>query len=242
MQKNYTAVFISLVTCTFIFLLPLTTAPVFAVAASQSASEPSSPSATPEETTMQLKKRIEKVVEEKREQIKGVITNLLSEKHGFIGEVSRLSQEAITVKQNGDSRIIPFTEELVIIKKGKRIKPEEIEVGNWVTIIGTGSSDTFTPEFIIVSSESLRPRDRVVGIGSLTAVGKSSIKLMKRGSTENKEYLVTKTSKLENVDGSALKLTEFEEDLSVLLVATKNTKDEWEVVRLRALTDLKSKN
>ncbi len=242
MQKNYTAALFILFTLSFIALQPLFVTTVYAATASQSASENSSPSATPEETTLQLKKRIEKVVEEKRDQIKGVLTHLLSDKHGFMGEVSRLSQEALTVKQNGDSRIIPFSENLVIIKKGKKIKPEEIEVGNWVTVIGSGTSDKFTPEFILVSTESLRPKDRVVEIGTLTDLGKTAIKVMQRGSADNKEYILTKATKLENVDGSAVKLSDFEEDLSVLVIATKNSKDQWEVVRLRALTDVKSSN
>lgn len=243
MQKNCTTVLITLLVTSFTFLPFLAPTPVFAITASNSAKESdASPSATPEETTMELKKRIEKVVEEKREQVKGVISNLLSDKHGFIGEVSRLSQEAITVKQNGDSRIIPITEDITIIKKGKKIKAEEIEVGNWVTVIGSGSIEKFEPEFILVSPESLRPKDRTIALGSLTTVGKTALKIKPRGSSDEREFLIVKTSKLENVDGSAIKLADFDEDLSILVIATKNTKDQWEVVRARSLTDVKSSN
>lgn len=244
MKNTCKTAFLAFVFSSFVFLAILAPTPVFAATATNSAKESSnaSPSASPEDTTMELKKRIEKVVEEKREQIKGVISNLLSDKHGFIGEVSRLSQEAITVKQNGDSRIIPLTQNLTIIKKGKKITAQEIEVGNWVTVIGSGSTDKFTPEFLIISTESLRPKDRVVTIGSLTTVGKTSVKIMQRGSSEEREFLIAKTSKLENVDGATIKLTDFDADLSVLVIATKNTKDQWEVVRIRSLSDVKSNN
>ncbi len=241
-NKCKTALFSFLFT-TFIVISSLNPTSVLAANASKSANTDSDPaSSSAEETTMELKRRIEKVVEEKREQIKGAISNLLADKHGFVGEVSRLSQEAITVRQNGDSRIIPLTENLVILQKGKKITADQIEVGNWVTVMGSGSSDKFNPEFILVSDEDLRPRERTVAIGTLNEVGRTSVTVTQRGSTEEREYLIIKTSKLENVDGSAIKLTDFEEDLSVLVIATKNTKDQWEVVRIRSVTDVKSSN
>jgi len=243
MQKKYTTALFSLLLSCFIYC---TIAPTltFATTASSSAngSDSSSPSASPEETTMELKKRIEKVVEEKREQIKGAISNLLSDKHGFIGEVSRLSQEAITVKVGGDSKIIPITEGLVIIQKGKKISAEQIEVGNWVTVIGNGSADKFNPEYILVSTESLRPQDKVVTLGSITKVSKTTITLKQRGSTEEREFQILKSSKFENVDGTAIKPADFEEDLSALVIAVKNDKDTWDIIRIRSLTDVKSSN
>ena len=241
MQKK-SLLYFFLIIFSFVFLLT-PPATVFAATASNSAQDSNaSPSASPEETTMELKKRIEKVVEEKRDQIKSAISNLLSDKHGYIGEVTRLSQEAITVRQNGDSRIIPITDDLTIIQKGKKIKAEQIEVGNWVTVIGTGAAEKFKPEYIIVSAESLRPKDRVVMIGTLTAVGKTTVKVQQRGTSEVREYSVVKTSKLENIDGSAIKITDLEEDLSALVIATKNAKDGWDIVRLRTVTDVKANN
>lgn len=242
-KKCKTTLFSFLLLTLFVFscLIPQHVAAANASKSANSDTDPAS-SSSAEETTMELKRRIEKVVEEKREQIKGAISSLLADKHGFTGEVSRLSQEAITLKQNGDSRIIPIDEDLTILQKGKKIKADRIEVGNWVTVIGSGSTDKFNPEYILVSAENLRPKDRVVTIGSLTEVGRSTIKIIPRGSGEVREFSIIKTSKLENVDGTAIKLTDFDEDLSVLVIGTKNAQDTWEIVRIRSITDVKSSN
>lgn len=218
----------------------LATAATPSPASKSAATNDASPSATPEETTMELKKRIEKVVEEKRDQVRGVISNLLSDKFGFVGEVTRLSQEALTVKQNGDSRILPITEEMTIVKNGKKITAEEIEVGNWVTILGAGTNEKFSPEIIIVSANSLRPKQKVVMLGTITKIAKTSITVLARGDQGEQTFLIPKVVKYENADGGALKITDFDEDLSVLVVGTRNDKDQLELSTVRSLTDVKA--
>lgn len=240
MQKKYTAALFSLALASFVFLQATPQLVLAQSSASDSAEgNNASDSATREEVTNNLKKIVEKAAT--RSQVKGV-NSVLAQKHGFIGEVSRLSQEAITVKQNGDSRILPFSEDLTILQKGKVIEAEQIEVGNWVSVIGTGTTEKFTPEYILVSTESLRPKDKMIAIGSLTEIGRNTITILQRGSAEEREFSIVKTSKLENVDGSEIKLTDLEEDLSALVIAVQNDDEEWEVIRIRSITDVKSNN
>jgi hypothetical protein len=209
-----------------------------APATKSAVSSDASPSASPEETTLELKKRIEKVA--KRDQVRGAISNLFSDKFGFVGEVSRLSQEALTVKQNGDSRILPLTENITIVRAGKKIKAEEIEVGNWVTVLGMGTNEKFTPEIIIVSASALKPKQKVVMLGTITKITKTNITIMARGDQGEQTFILPKAAKFENADGGTLKVTDFEEDLSVLVVGTRNDKDQLELSTLRSLTDVKA--
>lgn len=191
------------------------------------------PAASPEQTAEELKKRIEKVLGEKKD---------FSEKTGFIGEVSRLSQEALTVKQAGGTTIIPFEDSIAILKKGKRITAQEIEVGNWVIVIGSKSDNDLKPDFIIVSAESLRPKTKTVVIGTITSIAKSKLTIITRGSNEEKTFTLVRGTKYENADGTTVKVTDFDKDLSVLVVSSQAENDVFNVTTLRALSDVKAAN
>lgn len=228
--------------CFSLFLLMSSQVVAATTPASKSASNNASPSASPEETTLELKKRIEKVVEEKRDQIKGVISNLLSDKKGFLGEVSRLSGEALTIKrQNGDTIILPLTEKIIILKANKKITAEDIEVGNTVTIVGYESNDQFMPEFILVSTAA-RPKSKQVLLGTITAIARGKFTIKARGAEEEKVYIIPTKAKFENVDGATLKVTDFDEDIAVLVIATENDKNQLELSTIRALTDVRAVN
>ncbi len=227
------------------------TSPVYAAttplkAASKSAetitSQGSSPSATAEETTLELKKRIEKVIEKSRDKVKGAVTNILSEKTGFIGEVTRLSQEALSIKQlNGDTKIIPLDESITLVKEGKKISPDSIEVGNWVIVIGNKTpSGDFEPEFIVVKSKSLRPKPKQVMIGTITKISKNGCTILPRGESEEKEFSFDSKAQYQNVDGATLKVTDFSKDVSVLVIAADEQNGESEITTMRSLIDVKA--
>lgn len=242
-MKKITALIITFVLAIGLFEATTRPFPVKAAtspASKSAATSTASPSASPEETTLELKKRIEKVVEEKRDQIRGVINNLLSDKYGFIGEVTRLSQEALTIKQNGDSRILPFTEKTIVIRKGKRITPAEIEVGNWVTILGSGTNEKFSPEILIVSATSLKPTPKTIMIGTITKIAKTSITILPRGGQGEETLQLTKTTKFENFDGGAIKVTDLDKDISILTISTRNEGNQLELSTARALTDVRA--
>lgn len=196
-----------------------------------SSSPSPTPSSSPEQTAEELKKRIEKVVSEKKD---------FSDKGGFIGEVTRLSQEALTVKQASGTTIIPLESSITLLKKGKRITAQEIEVGNWVIVIGTKEDSAINPDFIIASTESLRPKTKSVVIGTITSIAKSKVTVVTRGSNEEKVFTIVKNTKYENSDGTTLKVADFEKDLSVLVVSSQEENDVFNITTIRALSDVKA--
>ena len=196
--------------------------------------ESSDDTASSSATTSELKKRIEKVVVEKREQIKGVLQDLLSNKTGFIGEISRISEEAITVKSAENTTIIPIGDSLNLMQDGKPLELTSLEVGNWTIVLGNKDGEGIESEYLLVSEETLRPKNQLVTLGSITNITRSSITVITRESEEEIELTISKATKFEDVEGEEATVTDFEKDLNVLVVATEDTTD-WELQTIRSL-------
>lgn len=171
-------------------------------------------------TTQKLKERIEKIVEEKKDQIKGIIDNLDSSKQGFIGEVARISEEAITVKTNTSTRILPITEDVELLEDGKEIELSDIAVENWLVVLGIIEDDNFTPIRILVSEESLRPLPSYITLGSIKSLEKNELTIVPR-SGEEEEIPVTLNSDtlFEDLNGEEIDRTDIEEETQALIVA-----------------------
>lgn len=218
---------------------------VFAATATKSATikataTPSpSPTGSPtDQANQEIKKRIEKITE--TGQVNGVMSTKLSEKTGFVGEVSRLSQESLTIRQGSDTTIIPFTDTLALFSKDKKISPDDIEVGNWAIVLGSKTNDKMNPEYVLVSKTSLQPKAKFVGIGTITNISKGKITVLPRGATTEQALTITKTSKFQNDDNTDLKATDFQKDLSVVVTGFRNDDGTFSLLTVHALTDVKA--
>ncbi len=190
---------------------------------------------SPEQTTQKLKERIERVVEEKREQIKGVLTELSNKKRGFVGEVQRVSEESITLKTRKATHIIAISDKVSITKQGKTIKPADIAIGDWAIAIGSLVDDEFQPERLIISSTSLLPSPKTVTLGSVDSINKTKLTIKTRVNNETKEFLIVKTTKYQDLNGNPIKVSQVTSDLQVLIVGENTDKGiELKVVRVLA--------
>lgn len=214
----------------FTLLCAVVAVPIRTLAADDTSEEASNSA-----TTSELKKRIEKVVDEKREQIKGVLQDLLANKKGFIGEITRISEEAITVKSADNTTIIPIAESLNIMQDGKDLEVSAIEVGNWVTVLGNKDGEGIEAEYLMVSDDSLSPKPQLVNLGSITEITRTSITITTRGTQEDRELNIVKGTEFQDVDGEEATVAEFEEDLNVLVVAVQGDKEGWDLLTVRSL-------
>lgn len=170
-------------------------------------------------TTQKLKERIEKIVEEKKDQIKGIIDNLDSNKQGFIGEVTRISEEAITIKTNKSTRILPITDDVELLEDGKEVELSDVAVENWLVVLGIIENDTFSPIRILVSDTSLRPLPSFITLGSIISIERSELTVIPRsGETETPVTLNNETL-YEDLNGEEIERTDIEEDTQALIVA-----------------------
>lgn len=224
---------------TGILLLGLTIASLLppSVTFAQTETEGAGEDASDSATTDELRKRIERVVEERREQIKGVVEDLLIKKGAYIGEITRISEEAITIKSNETTNIIPLTEEVVILENGSPVNIANIEVGNWGTVMGNRTTTTIEPEYVLISATSLRPTDHYVRLGSIKSLDRTELVLTPRGTQDETTIAIQKTTKYQNADGEPAVAADFEEDLGVLVIASEG-KDGLELITLRSLAPL----
>lgn len=221
--------------------IALTTVLVLSISGTSHAQEPETTgageNATDSATTDELRRRIERVVEERREQIKGVVEDLLVKKGAYIGEVTRISEEAITVKSNETTNIIPLTEELVILQGNSPTTIDSIEVGNWATVLGNRSSTSIEAEYVLISENTLRPDNQLVSLGTIQTINRSELIIVPRGSEEELTISIQRDTIFEDETGEEITQAEFEEELSVLVTAVEGP-DGWELKTVRSLAPL----
>ena len=206
-----------------LFMIAIAVFPVQA-ATTDEATESAQPSSS--ETTKNLKERIERVVKDKQDQIKGVIDTLSSKKRGFIGQVQRVSQEALTVKNPNGVHIISITDQVEIKKSGKSINIDDVAVDEWALIIGEMEDDTFTPSTIEISTTSLRPKTYTVILGSVEKISSGSITIVPRATNADTITFDLKTStEYQDLEKNELSRTNITEDMQVLLVGYQDDDD-----------------
>lgn len=185
----------------------------------------SSPTSDPE-TLEVIKKRLEKTVNDSR--VNGV-TDGEQRKRGFVGEVVRISEEAVTVS-NGEQTNIVSLEDTKLLKDDEEIELDEIIVGNWVTVLGlvTGQ-DSFEPKFIVVSEDELTPSKRVVALGSITAISNTLLELQPRNKDQVEEFRLVNSTDYQDINGEETDKDNFEVDTNVLVVGTESENSSGEV-------------
>jgi hypothetical protein len=168
-------------------------------------------------TTQKLKERIEKIVGEKKDQVQGAIDELSLEKRGFIGEVQRVTEETITVRSQKGTEIISVHDDMTILKAGKPIEIGTIAVGDWLVVIGYVEDDALVAKRILVSSETLRPRNHVVALGSVVERTSKQLTVLTRKG-EEVVFTVSTNTDYQDKDGEDAKATEFTKDVQVLVI------------------------
>jgi len=162
---------------------------------------------------------IKQIIKENIEnsKVKGAIDNLLNRKIAIIGEITRVTDETITISNRLGNRIIPIPKDVFITKAAKEIAVSDIAVENWIVILGKIKDDDFTPVFMDISTETLQPKTQFVEIGTITTFGKNSLTIIPRSSTEEKQIDLVKNTTYEDLDGEPISLNNLTEDITVLV-------------------------
>jgi hypothetical protein len=214
--------------------------PPFLSAATKSGttSESTSSAAQLDEDTQGAIEELKKRIEKNSDKVKGVINSLLYKHKGMVGEVQRVTEETVTIRTQEGTTILPINDDVEISRQDKNIAVDDVAIGNWVTVMGLEKDTNFSPRFIEISVDSLRPKPQVVRLSVITEISNTLLTLMPRSSNETIKATLTKSTKFEDADGEAASLKDFEADMHVLLVGWE-TDSGVEVVRIRSLASLK---
>lgn len=187
------------------------------------------------QTTQNLKARIERIVEEKKDQITGIINNLDSTKQGFIGQVTRISEEAVTIKTNKATKILPITSDVELLKGTTKVKLADLAVDNWLVVMGIVEDDNFKPIRILVSTEDIRPKTYLTTLGTITDSDKTTFTIIPRDNPEPVEVTTNTKTIYEDLKGEEIKRADIETDMQALLIAYDDEGDKI-ARRIRILT------
>lgn len=236
MIKNYTALTFLAVCTTFTMMMAGETHTAYA----QDDAAPTEASSSAQETTQKLKERIERIVEEKREQIKGVLDTLDQEKRGFIGEVTRVSEETITVTNIKGTQIIPYDDSISLLKDDDAIELAEVEVGNWLVVMGLIEDDTFAAKRILVSEDTLRPDTVLVEIGAVQNIARNSITIVSRASGNTGTFDTTTSTRYQDITGQEIDRNAITEDVQAIVIGSENEDNERTARLVRVLTTVEA--
>ncbi|MBU0975062.1 hypothetical protein KKD03_05180 [Patescibacteria group bacterium] len=156
------------------------------------------------------------------EKVNGAINNLLNKKMAMIGEVTRITDESITITNTSGIKILALNNNSKIIKSSKEIAVEKIEVENWVMVLGKIEDDEFTPHFIYVSTKTLRPKTQEVMIGTIASISAFEVKISTRSGDEEKILKLSKDTNYQDSDGEEASASNFSKDINVLVTGVND--------------------
>lgn len=224
-RSKYKNLFL-LIACSF-FLL--STSLVFAVS--------SSDSATKKEEDVENSKidNIKKIVQEKTAELGTVGANLRTQR-AYLARVIRVSEETLTVSNYAGNKIVPLSEDVVIQKKGKDIKVDEIIIDNWVGVYSDMVDNNLKIKKIVVYDKDFTPKNKIITIGSIADIGKSDLEIVPRAEGENLHFSFAKDTSFQDYKGETVELSDFYEDLQCLIVAFADKNGNYIVSTIKALS------
>jgi len=169
--------------------------------------------------------------------VKNVLGLSSEKKEALIGEVTRVTDETVTINSRQGTRIIPLENTQSITKDDKEIKITDIAVENWVTVLGKIVDDNFTPIFLNVYSKSILPKNQYVSIGTITDITKNTITITPRSGSDDETINILNTTDFEDINGSQISLNDFEEDITILVSGTEE-ESKIEALTIRSLVPI----
>lgn len=159
-------------------------------------------------------------------------------RRAVIGEVQRVTDEAITIRGLDRQHIIALTKTL-LLRNNNVVKVSDIAVGNWVTVLGSITETEINADFMLVSTNSLLPNPQYVSIGTITEITRTSITIQPRDSDSERALTITTATDLEDPDGNRAVLSDFEEDMTVLVTGI-DSNDKITAKTIRSLAPLEA--
>ncbi len=186
-------------------------------------------------TTSNLKDRIEKIVEEKKDSIEATLAEISTQKKGYVGEVVRVTKETLTIENKTGTVIIPFDDQLKLIKKQKAITPDDIAVGDFVTVIGSLKDDTLMPERLIVV-DKLMPKRQIVNLGTIKEVSAKTITVVARADQSEQNFNLDTKTKYFDLEGEKIAQKLLTKDIQCLVVGYEDSDKKLIATTVKILT------
>lgn len=198
--------------------------------------ESASPSASPTaETTQNLRSRIDRVLNETDTGVLGQNTNSPS---AFFGQISRLTEQSVTLTTTNGLRLVPLDKNVVIELDGSEItlsELDQVEVDDWAKVYGLGTADAFQPRFVEFSDTSPLIHAYQATIGTLTEVTATNLTIESRLDQSEQSFEIASEVTVTDLLGETVDATQLE-SLQQALVVYQDREDSNVVTAIRLLT------
>lgn len=182
-----------------------------------------------------LKDRIEKAVE-KKETTEKKVRGSSRQTRGFIGQITRVSQEALTIENSKGTQIIPLEEQVNVTKDDKPIAIKDIAVDEWAVVMGfTANDDNFEPRKIIIKESQLMTDSQIVMLGTLIGYDNKSLTIRSRQDQTDYKFELSRTTDIEDDQGEAVKFSQLFEEMQLLVVGLKEVDEDKETETIKTL-------
>jgi len=176
-------------------------------------------SPTPEPTTTSnLKEVVNKIVEQRKSKVDQVLGELANQKKGFVGQVLRVSETTFSLDVHGTTKIVAFDESVKLIKNKQEIKPENVAVDDWATVMGLFEDDEIMPKRIEFNEKSPLPKPQLVELGSVKKISTKSIEFQSRSGESTQTIVINNQTKIEDLAGEEASIKDFAEEDQILVV------------------------
>jgi hypothetical protein len=207
---------------------------IFAATASKSAtpSTKTSPSPTPspaptsdEATTQNLKDRIQKALEKHSDQVQGVMTEIGGNKKAIVGEVQRVTEKTVTIKNIKGSETLTIDPKVILVKDAIKISIDDIAVGDWAIALGYREKDSadFELHRLVISSTSLAPKKFDTTVGTVKTNTKTQIVVTPRGKQEDVTFTIAKATSYQDGEGNTIKREDIKTNTEYIIVSNPDT-------------------
>jgi adenosyl cobinamide kinase/adenosyl cobinamide phosphate guanylyltransferase len=179
-------------------------------------------------TTQALKDRIEKKAEEDLADTEQENNQADQKKKAVVGQIERVSEEAITLLNSKGTQIVPVDETTQLTKAGKTIELADIAIEESAIVLGFIQEESFQPIKIIITEEKLLPNPQKIVIGSLIEIGDSQLIICSRESQEEIIFNLNTSTRFEDETGEKINRSALFEEVQLLVAGslTTDTDDE----------------
>lgn len=186
-----------------------------------------SPSAIPEEEIIDnIKERLEEVVDDK-EKIDTISEDLTNKNYAWVGTISEISENNITIQTLEGKKQGTLTSETTILrlvkKKSEEIKPEDLEIDEYIIAMGPKSTDnTITVKRLLAAEEPESIPEKKVIWGKVSEIDNKKITLKNNGESTTITISNKTTIKISETEEPTLEDIQLEDKLYAVVTLDEN--------------------
>jgi len=194
-----------------------------------------------QEKVSEILKTLEKVTKDKQknQEIKADY-EVETKKKGFIAVVETINEYTIKIMNQKEAYLLTratLDQSATMIKNNQNIKTSEIEVGDWLIIMGFENDEGFQTRRMLVFKKDLNPPNKITRIGSIESLEKNQLTFINKQNNEKETYQFNTKTRWQNYDNFKANQGQFIKGLEVIFVI-EETQSNYILTTVHSTVDL----